>query len=156
MERIQPAKGVKGEKGGKALSQKGRCDLNGLSRRERQIMDVVYRRGRASAREVQDRIPDPPSYSAVRASMRILEEKGFLRHEKRADGRYIFEPTVQPDRARESALKRVVETFFENSAAKAMSTLLSSSELDVTEEELARLEKLIASARRERRDADDA
>ncbi len=85
-----------------------------LSRRERQIMDVIYRRGRATAAEVLDDIPDPPGYSAVRAMLRLLEEKGHVRHEQ--DGpRYVFLPIVNRDRARKSALKHVVRTFFDGS-----------------------------------------
>ena len=85
-----------------------------LSRRERQIMDVVYRRGRATAAEVRDNLPDPPSYSAVRALLRLLEEKGHLGHEQ--DGRpYVYRPTVPASRARRSALRRVLQTFFDDS-----------------------------------------
>src|SRR3954468_13494467 len=94
-----------------------------LSRRERQIMDVIYRRGRATAAEVLEDIPDPPSYSAVRAMLRLLEEKGHVRHEQ--DGpRYIFLPTVNRDRARKTALKHVVRTFFDGSATDAVAALL--------------------------------
>ena len=94
-----------------------------LSRRERQIMDVIYRRGRATAAEVLDDIPDPPSYSAVRAMLRLLEEKGHVRHEQ--DGpRYVFLPIVNRDRARKSALKHVVRTFFDGSATDAVAALL--------------------------------
>lgn len=110
-------------------------------------MDVIYRRGESSAREVLDQVENPPSYSAVRASLRILEGKGFLSHEDQ-EGRYVFRPTLKPDEARVSALRRVVETFFDNSVAQAMSTLFSSAEMDVPEEELVRLEGLIAEARK--------
>src|SRR6201990_326342 len=94
-----------------------------LSRRERQIMDVIYRRGRATAAEVLDDIPDPPSYSAVRAMLRLLEEKGHVLHEQ-AGPRYVFLPTVNRDRARKSALKHVVKTFFDGSATDAVAALL--------------------------------
>ncbi|HEY9230230.1 MAG TPA: BlaI/MecI/CopY family transcriptional regulator, partial [Gemmatimonadaceae bacterium] len=94
-----------------------------LSRRERQIMDVIYRRGRATAAEVLQDIPDPPSYSAVRALLRLLEEKGHVHHEQ--DGpRYVYAPTVNRDRARRSALKHVVRTFFDGSATDAVAALL--------------------------------
>src|SRR5256885_10489858 len=104
-----------------------------LSRRERQIMDVIYRRGRATAAEVLDDIPDPPSYSAVRALLRLLEEKGHVRHEQ--DGpRYIYTPIVNRDRARRSALKHVVRTFFDGSATDAVAALLDGEgKLDDTE-----------------------
>src|SRR6476646_9316402 len=89
-----------------------------LSRRERQIMDVIYRRGRATAAEVLQDIPEPPSYSAVRALLRLLEEKGHVRHEQ--DGpRYVFLPTVNRERARKSALRHVVRIFFNGSAIDA-------------------------------------
>src|SRR3954469_12868431 len=90
-----------------------------LSRRERQIMDVIYRRGQATAAEVLEDMPDPPSYSAVRAMLRLLEEKGHVRHEQ--DGpRYVFLPTLHRDRASRSALTHVVRTFFDGSATEAV------------------------------------
>ena len=94
-----------------------------LSRRESQIMDIVYELGRARAAEVHERLPDPPSYSAVRALLRVLEEKGQLRHEQ--DGpRYVYLPTTPRERARESAMRRVVRTFFGGSAEHAMAALM--------------------------------
>src|SRR5438128_478613 len=104
-----------------------------LSRRERQIMDVIYRRGRATAAEVLEELPDPPSYSAVRALLRLLEEKGHVKHEQ--DGpRYVFTPTVTRERARRSALKHVVRTFFDGSATDAVAALLDGdSKLDSAE-----------------------
>ena len=111
-----------------------------LSRRERQILDVLYERGRATAAEVQSALPDPPSYSAIRALLRILEEKGHIRHE--ADGpRYVFMPSVPRDRARRSALKHMLQTFFDNSATDAVAALLDARKL--TPEELDRIERLI-------------
>ena len=96
-----------------------------LSRRERQIIDILYSHGRATAAEVQTALPDPPSYSAVRAMLRILEEKGHVRHEQ--DGpRYVFLPTVHRDRAQRSALTHVVRTFFNGSATDAVAALLGS------------------------------
>src|SRR5215203_5675283 len=90
-----------------------------LSRRERQIVDILYARGRATAADVQAALPDPPSYSAVRAMLRILEEKGHVRHEQ--DGpRYVYLPTVAPDRAKKTAIRHVLRTFFEGSAEQAM------------------------------------
>lgn len=116
-----------------------------LSRRERQIMDVLYKSGRGTVAEVQAGMPDPPGYSAVRAMLRILEEKGHIRHEQ--DGtRYVFIPLVKRDRAKHSALQHVVDTFFEGSAAQVMAALLDSSAKELDEEELSRLRKLIDSA----------
>lgn len=119
-----------------------------LSRRERQIMDVLYRRGKATAAEVREEMPDPPSYSAVRAMLRILEEKGHVRHEQ--DGpRYLFLPTVGRDRAKRSALRHLVNTFFEGSAEQVIAALLDVKASDMTDEELSRLSALIANARKE-------
>ena len=121
-----------------------------LSRRERQIMDVLYELGRATAAEVRERLPDPPSYSAVRAMLRILEDKGHLEHE--ADGpRYVFSPAVPREQARESALRRVVRTFFDGSPESAMSALLDLGVEDLDEEALRRLADRIAEARKEGR-----
>jgi predicted transcriptional regulator len=116
-----------------------------LSRRERQIMDVIYRRGRATAAEVLDDLPDPPSYSSVRSALRLLEEKGALRHEM--DGpRYIYLPTVSQDRARRTALGHVVRTFFNDSAEQVVNSLVEDERLSA--EELDRLARLIAQARK--------
>jgi predicted transcriptional regulator len=121
-----------------------------LSRRERQIMDIIYRRGRATAAEVQADLPDPPSYSAVRALLRVLEEKGHLRHEQ--DGpRYLFLPTVGRDRARRSALKQLVRTFFDGSVEEAAAALLDMSRDRLAPDELDRLSTLIEKARKEGR-----
>lgn len=121
-----------------------------LTRRERQIMDVVYRTGRATAAEVQEALPDPPSYSAVRAMLRILEEKGHLKHEQ--DGpRYVFMPTVPRDKARKSALRQLVTTFFEGSTAQAVAALLGEPDAKLSDEELDRLSRLIEQTRKEDR-----
>src|SRR5688500_19751431 len=94
-----------------------------LSRRERQILDILYTQGRGTAAEVQAALPDPPSYSAVRAMLRILEEKGHVRHDQ--DGpRYVYLPTVARDNAKRSALRRVLRTFFDGSAEQAISAVL--------------------------------
>ena len=120
-----------------------------LSRRERQIMDVIYRRGRATAAEVLEGLPDPPSYSAVRALLRLLEEKGHVHHEQ--DGpRYVYAPTVARDRARRTALKHVVRTFFDGSATEAVAALLDG-ETRLPDAELDRLSALIEQARKEGR-----
>ena len=119
-----------------------------LSRRERQIMDVVFRRGRATAADILEGIPDPPSYSAVRAMLRVLEEKGHLRHEQ--DGpRYVYLPTLARDRARRSALQHLVRTFFDGSATKAAAALLDMSDGRLSDEEIDRLERLVEKAREE-------
>jgi len=121
-----------------------------LSRRERQIMDIVYREGQATASDVLARLPDPPSYSAVRALLKVLENKGHVRHV--LDGtRYVFLPTLTADRARRSALRRLCDTFFEGSAEKAVAALLSISKDDLGADELDRLARLIDQARQEGR-----
>jgi len=120
-----------------------------LSRRGRQIMDVIYRRGRATAAEVLDELPEPPSYSAVRAMLRLLEEKGHVHHEQ--DGpRYVFLPTVNRDRARKSALKHVVRTFFDGSATDAVAALLDA-DATLSSTDLDRLSTIIENARKEGR-----
>jgi predicted transcriptional regulator len=119
-----------------------------LSRRERQIMDIIYARGQATAAEVTAALPDPPSYSAVRALLRILEQKGHLRHQQ--DGpRYVFLPTVSRDRARRSALRNLVRTFFDGSSAQAAAALIDQAQL--SDEEFDRLAELIDKARKEGR-----
>ncbi len=123
--------------------------LQSLSRRERQIMEVVYRGGQATAGEVLAALPDPPSYSAVRAMLRVLENKGHLRHVP--DGtRYVYRPTVARERAGGPALESVVETFFGGSAEKAVAALLDARS-DLSPEELDRLSTLIEQARSEGR-----
>lgn len=118
-----------------------------LSRRERQIVDALYKLGRASAADIRAEIPDPPSYSAVRALLRILEGKGHVRHEQ--DGpRYIYLPTVARDSAKRSALRHMLHTFFEGSATQAISALLDVSSSRLTDAELDRLAKLIEHARK--------
>ena len=124
-------------------------DLAELGRRERQIMDVVHRRGRASANEVLEDLADPPSYSAVRGMLRLLEEKGSIRHEW--DGpRYVYLPTADPDDVRSSAVKHLLSTFFSNSMESAVAAMLGASENPPTDEELKRMSKLIEQARRGR------
>ncbi|HUS05721.1 MAG TPA: BlaI/MecI/CopY family transcriptional regulator [Bryobacteraceae bacterium] len=121
-----------------------------LSRRERQIMDVLYRRGRATAAEIHESIPDPPGYSAVRAMLRVLEEKGHIRHEEK-DLRYVFVPVVPRDKARRSAVAHLLETFFDGSAEQAVATLLDVSASDLSKEHLDRIAALIEQARKEGR-----
>ena len=119
-----------------------------LSRRERQMMDVLYRRKCATTAEVRAGMPDPPSYSAVRATLRILEDKGAVRHEDRG-GAYVYMPTVPRDRARRSALRSLVETFFDGSAANAAAALLGNTRAQFSAEELQRLSDLIEDAKKE-------
>ena len=117
-----------------------------LSRRERQIVDILYAQGKATAADVQAALPDPPSYSAVRAMLRILEDKGHVKHEQ--DGpRYVYVPTVARDNAKRSALLHVLETFFDGSTEQAISALLDDSASTLSDAELDRLARLIAQAR---------
>jgi predicted transcriptional regulator len=126
------------------------ADSSQLSRRERQIMEIVYERGRVAAAEVRERMPDPPSYSAVRAMLRILEDKGHLRHEQ--DGpRYVFLPTVPREEASENALRRLVRTFFGGSPEGAMAALLELEGENLDEEALQRIAERIDDARGEDR-----
>ncbi|MBV8550012.1 MAG: BlaI/MecI/CopY family transcriptional regulator [Acidobacteriaceae bacterium] len=121
-----------------------------LSRRERQIMDVLYRFGRATAAEIHQGIPDPPSYSAVRAMLRVLEEKGHIRHEEK-DLRYVFIPVVPREKARRSAVRHLLDTFFDGSPEQAVATLLDVSARNLSKEELDRLVALVEKARQEGR-----
>jgi BlaI family penicillinase repressor len=119
-----------------------------LSRRERQIVDILYSQGRSTAAEVQAALPDPPSYSAVRAMLRILEEKGHVRHEQ--DGpRYVYLPTVARDNAKRSAMHHMLRTFFDGSAEQAISALLDDASTNLSEAELDRLARMINQARRQ-------
>lgn len=121
-----------------------------FSRREREIMDVIFRLGRATAAEVQASIADPPSYSAIRSTLGILEAKGHLTHQP--DGnRYVYRPTADPKKARLSALEHVLDTFFDGSAAEVVSALIEEKGTDLSKSELDRLSSLIRQARREGR-----
>ena len=126
--------------------------LNTLSRREREIMDVLYASEGASATagEIRSRISSPPSYSAVRATLRILEQKGVLKHE--ADGsRYVYKPVLARNKARQSAIEHLLATFFDGSAGGAVLTLLERPGTELTSDELDRLAMLIEQARNEER-----
>ena len=114
------------------------------SRRERQIMDIIYRRGRATAAEVMAELPDPPTYSAVRAALRLLEEKGSLRHEL-AGKRYVYLPTTPPGRARAGALRHLVRTFFGGSTEQVVNALIE--ETKPSAAEIDRLMKVLEEAR---------
>lgn len=121
-----------------------------LSRRERQIMDVLYERGRATAAEILAALPDPPSYSAIRALIKVLEDKGHVKHQE--DGpRYVFTPSVPRAKARRSAVKHLLQTFFDDSAGEAVASLLGFSAGKLRPEELDRIEELIARARKEQK-----
>lgn len=119
-----------------------------VSRRERQIMDALFRLGEASVADVRKNLPNAPSYSAVRAQLRILEEKGHVTHVQEGP-RYVYRPKMAPDRARRSALAHVAETFFDGSAVKMMASLLDQEAAELTDDELNRLTALIERARRE-------
>lgn len=119
-----------------------------LTRRERQIMDVLFRRGRATAAEVLSELPGDPSYSTVRTQLRVLEEKGHVRHDD--DGiRYVYMPAVGRHTARKSALRHLVDTFFEGSAEKVVAALLGGEGARLSTDELDRLAALIAKAKKE-------
>lgn len=119
-----------------------------LSRRERQIMDVLYRLGSATAAEVQENIADAPSYSAIRALLRILVEKGHARHAY--DGpRYVYSPVISRPVAQKSALRQLVKTFFNGSTSNAVAALIDMSGKDLTDSELDRLAAIVEQAKRE-------
>ena len=120
----------------------------GLSRRERQIMDTLYQRGKSSASEVREAMPNAPSYSAVRAMLRVLEEKGHIRHQ--AEGlKYVYLPTVPRDKAKRSAVKHLVDTFFKDAPDQVVAALLDVSSTRLTRAELDRMAEIIERARRE-------
>jgi BlaI family penicillinase repressor len=121
-----------------------------LSRRERQIMDALHQRGRATAAEVQAAIPEAPSYSAVRALLRILEDKGNIKHHSEG-ARYVYLPRAKQETARRSALKRVVSTFFQGSVPQAMAALLETADTQLPDSELHKLQQIIEQARQEGR-----
>src|SRR5882762_7055937 len=120
--------------------------LEQLGRRERQIMEIIYRRGRANAAEVLADIPDPPTYTAVRGMLRLLERKGYLRHEQ--DGpRYVYVPTADPARVSKTALQHLVRTFFDNSAGAAVAAMVGMYGGELSDDDLETLQRVIATAR---------
>ena len=121
-----------------------------LSRRERQIMDIIYRLGRATVGEVMEHLTGEPAYSTVRAQLRVLEDKGQLRHEEHGL-RYVYLPSVPRHMVRQSALKHLVDTFFEGSAGKAVAALLGKEAFKISDEELDRISELIEKAKKEDR-----
>lgn len=121
-----------------------------FSRREREIMNIIFAQGEATAGDVLEKMSDPPSYSAVRALLRILENKGHLKHELQGN-HYVYKPTVNPEKARRSALDQVLATFFDGSATKVVSTLLDQHAKSLSDQELENLSALIERARKEGR-----
>jgi BlaI family penicillinase repressor len=121
-----------------------------LTRRERQIMDILYRRGRASAGEVQEDLSGEPSYSTVRAQLRVLEEKGYVRHEEK-NLRYVYMPIAPRNTVRKSVLRHMVDTFFDGSPHKVMAALLGGEGSRISQEELEQIAKLVEKARKEGR-----
>jgi BlaI family penicillinase repressor len=119
-----------------------------LTRRERQIMDILYRRGRATAGEVMNELSGDPNYSTVRTQLRVLETKGHLRHEEQGL-RYVYIPAVPRYAARKSALKHLVETFFDGSAEQVVAALLGGEAARLSDEDLKRIAELVAKARKE-------
>src|SRR5262245_13304225 len=132
------------------LTAKSKAPQASLSRRERQIMDIIYRLGRATAAEVLPELPGEPTYSTVRAQLRVLEEKGHVRHEEQGQ-RYIYSPIVPRHAVRQSALKHLVNTFFEGSREKVVSALLGADSGSISDEELERISQIIEKAKKERR-----
>ena len=122
--------------------------LEGLSRRERQILQILYQRGKASAADVREGMDDPPSYSAVRALLRLLEEKGHVKH--RAEGlKYVYVPTLARDKAKRAAVKHLLSIFFDGSPEQAVAALLDVSSGELTREELDRMAEMIEKAKKE-------
>ena len=120
----------------------------GLSRRERQIMDILYQRGKSSASEVLEAMPDAPGYSAVRAMLRVLEEKGHVKHQ--AEGlKYVYIPTVARDKAKRSAVKHLLDTFFKDAPEQVVAALLDVSSTRLTRAELDRMAEMIDRAKEE-------
>jgi predicted transcriptional regulator len=122
----------------------------GLTKRERQIMDVLYRLGRGTAAEIMARVPGAPGYSTIRTQLRVLETKGHVRHEEQGL-RYIYMPTVPRHSAARSALRHLVDTFFDGSSAKAVAALLGGEASRVSDEELERIAQLVKTARSDTR-----
>lgn len=122
--------------------------LTHMSRRERQIMDIIYQKGEATAAEVRELLPDPPTYSSVRALLRVLESKGFLKHREHGP-RYIYSPTITLDKAKISALRHLMQTFFDDSAERVFAALLNVKGVKLTDEELKKISSLIEKAKKE-------
>lgn len=121
-----------------------------LSRRERQIMDILHARGAATAAEVLESLPSPPSYSAVRALLRIMEQKGYVTHSEEG-ARYVYVPVISRENASRSALQRVVSTFFNGSVSQAVAALLETADTRLSAEEIHKIQQSIAKAKKEGR-----
>ena len=121
---------------------------NDLSKRERQVMAIIYRRNNASVNDVLEAIPNPPSYSAVRSVVNILEEKGFIKHKKQGK-KYVYSPTISRKKATSSAVKQLLTTYFDNSLEKAVTTMLEMHNDDLTEEDFQRLSRIIERVQKE-------
>jgi predicted transcriptional regulator len=119
-----------------------------LSRREREILDILYQRGQASAAEVRCLLTDPPTYSGVRAMLRVLEEKGHIKHESQGL-KYVYAPVINRDKAKKSAVKHLMETFFSNAPEQVVAALLDVSSKKLTSAELDRMSEMIEQARKE-------
>jgi len=122
--------------------------VTGLSKRERQIMDILYQRGKASAGEVRNAMADAPGYSAVRAMLRVLEDKGHVRHEL-SGLKYVYAPTLHRDKAKRSAVKQLIDTFFSDSPDQVVAALLDLSSKRLSREDLDRMAEMIERAKRE-------
>src|SRR5438477_13120204 len=122
--------------------------MSGLSRRERQILEILYQRGKASASEVQDAMDDAPSNSAVRTLLRVLEEKGHVK--RRAEGlKYVYAPTVAPEKAKRTAVQHLLDTYFDGSPEQIVAALLDVSSTNLTRDELDRMTQMIEKAKKE-------
>jgi predicted transcriptional regulator len=121
-----------------------------LSRRERQVMNIIYARGHATAAEIHEALPDPPTFSATRAVIRTLEEKGHISHQEQGL-RYVYRPVVPPEKARRSAVSQLVSTFFQGSPTRLMAALLDGSAAKMSDEELDELERMIRDAKEKKR-----
>ncbi len=130
------------------MSNTTRSPHNALTRRERQIMDILYRRGKATANDVMEELPGDPSYSTVRTQLRVLETKGHVRHEEEGL-RYIYSPAVPRHAVRRSALRHLVETFFDGSTEKVVSALLGGEGTKISDAELERIAEVVAKAKKE-------
>jgi BlaI family transcriptional regulator, penicillinase repressor len=124
--------------------------IDPLSRRERQVMNIIYARGHATAAEIHEALPDPPTFSATRAVIRTLEEKGHLTHQEQGL-RYIYRPVVPPEKARRSAVSQLVTTFFQGSPTRLMAALLDASTAKMSDEELDELERMIRDAKEKKK-----
>src|SRR5271170_4240825 len=141
---------TKGDRTGNQNSERGTPENSGHSRREREILDALYKLGKASAAEIREQIPDAPTYTAIRTHLSILEKKGHVRHE--SDGtRYIYEPLVAREQMGRRAIDSLLKTFFDNSVERAVTALLTRKDANIPHEDLDRLARLIEKARREGR-----